>query len=125
LELCTGGIIGLGETPAQRLELILALAEIYPEEVTINILVPIPGTPLELQTPIEKSEIIRMFSVIRFLLPESVIKISGGRETNLEDSGEELLQSGANGIITEGYLTLGGNKTEQDIKMIKKIGLEV
>jgi biotin synthase len=125
LELCTGGIIGLGETPKQRLELVLELAAIYPEEVTINLLVPVPGTPLELQTPLEQSEIVRMFSVIRFLLPESVIKISGGRETNLDDSGEELLQSGANGIITSGYLTMGGNEAEKDIKMIKKIGLEV
>jgi biotin synthase len=124
LELCTGGIIGLGETAKQRLEFVLELAAIYPEEVTINILVPVPGTPLELQTPLEKSEIVRMFSVIRFLLPESVIKISGGRESNLDDSGEELLQSGANGIITAGYLTMGGNEAEEDIKMIKKIGLE-
>ncbi|MFQ5440465.1 MAG: biotin synthase BioB [Nitrosopumilaceae archaeon] len=125
LELCTGGIIGLGETQDQRIELVLELASIYPEEITINMLVPVPGTPLELQTPLEKSEITRMFSVIRFLLPESVIKISGGRETNLEDSGEELLQSGANGIITSGYLTLGGNEAKKDIEMIKKIGLEV
>ncbi|QUC65405.1 biotin synthase BioB [Nitrosopumilus sp. K4] len=124
LELCTGGIIGLGETRKQRLELTIELAALFPEEVTINILVPIPGTPLELQTPLPKSEIIRMFSVIRFLLPESVIKISGGRETNLDDSGEELLQSGANGIITSGYLTMGGNNAEKDIEMIKKIGLE-
>jgi biotin synthase len=124
LELCTGGIIGLGETRKQRLELTLELAAIYPEEVTINMLVPVPGTPLELQTHLEKSEIIRMFSVVRFLLPESVIKISGGREVNLDDSGEELLQSGANGIITSGYLTMGGNEAEKDIKMIKKIGLE-
>lgn len=124
LELCTGGIIGLGETKKQRLELVLELAAIYPEEVTINILVPVPGTPLELQTPLENSEIVRMFSIIRFLLPDSVVKISGGRETNLDDSGEQLLQSGANGIITSGYLTMGGNEAEKDIKMIKKIGLE-
>jgi biotin synthase len=124
LELCTGGIIGLGETRKQRLELTLELAAIYPEEVTINMLVPVPGTPLELQTPLEKSEIVRMFSVIRFLLPESVIKISGGREVNLDDSGEELLQSGANGIITSGYLTMGGNEAEKDKQMIKNIGLE-
>ena len=124
LELCTGGIIGLGETRAQRLELSLELARLYPEEVTINILVPIPGTPLELQTELANSEIIRIFSVIRFLLPESVIKISGGRETTLDDSGEELLQSGANGIITGGYLTLGGNKAEKDREMIEKIGLK-
>ena len=124
LELCTGGIIGLGETRKQRMELALELATLYPEEVTINILVPVPGTPLELQTKLENSEIVRMFSVIRFLLPESVIKISGGRETNLADSGEELLKSGANGIITSGYLTVGGNEPDKDFKMIKKIGLE-
>jgi biotin synthase len=124
LELCTGGIIGLGETRAQRLELTLELARLYPEEVTINILVPVPGTPLELQADLPNSEIVRMFSVIRFLLPESVIKISGGRETNLDDSGEELLQSGANGIITAGYLTMGGNEAEKDRKMIEKIGLK-
>jgi len=124
LELCTGGIIGLGETRKQRIELALELAALYPEEVTINILVPVPGTPLELQTKLENLEIVRMFSVIRFLLPESVIKISGGRETNLDDSGEELLQSGANGIITSGYLTMGGNNSEKDLEMIKKIGLE-
>ena len=124
LELCTGGIIGLGETREQRLELTLELARLYPEEVTINILVPVPGTPLELQADLPNSEIVRMFSVIRFLLPESVIKISGGRETNLDDSGEELLQSGANGIITAGYLTMDGNKAEKDRKMIEKIGLQ-
>lgn len=124
LELCTGGIIGLGETREQRLELTLELARLYPEEVTINILVPVPGTPLELQADLPNSEIVRMFSVIRFLLPESVIKISGGRETSLDDSGEELLQSGANGIITAGYLTMGGNEAEKDRQMIEKIGLQ-
>jgi len=124
LELCTGGIIGLGETREQRLELTLELARLFPEEVTINILVPVPGTPLELQADLPNSEIVRMFSVIRFLLPESVIKISGGRESNLDDSGEELLQSGANGIITAGYLTIDGNEAEKDRKMIEKIGLQ-
>ena len=124
LELCTGGIIGLGETREQRLELILELARLFPEEVTINILVPVPGTPLELQTPLEKSEIVRMFATIRFLLPESVIKISGGRETQTNDNGEELLLSGANGIITSGYLTMGGNEAEKDKLMIEKIGLK-
>ena len=124
LELCTGGIIGLGETREQRMEMTLELARIYPEEVTINILVAVPGTPLELQVNLPNSEITRIFSVIRFLLPESVIKISGGRETNLDDSGEKLLQSGATGIITQGYLTMDGNDAQKDRKMIEKIGLE-
>jgi biotin synthase len=57
------------------------------------------------------------------ILPESVIKISGGRETNLDDSGEELLQSGANGIITAGYLTMTGNEAKKDLEMIERIGL--
>lgn len=124
LELCTGGIIGMGETRDQRLELALELATIAPEEVTVNILVPVPGTPLELQTQLPENEIIRMFALLRFMLPDSIIKISGGRETELTDEGEQLLQSGANGIITSGYLTMGGNQPQKDIKMIKKIGLE-
>ena len=124
LELCTGGIIGMGETREQRLELILELARINPEEITMNLLVPVPGTPLELQTPLPVDEILRTFAVIRFLLPKSIIKISGGREVNLEDDGEELLLSGANGIISAGYLTLGGNEMKKDLKMIKKINLE-
>ena len=114
----------MGETREQRLELALELATIAPEEVTINILVPVPGTPLELQTHLSEKEIIRMFALLRFMLPDSIIKISGGRETELTDEGEQLLQSGANGIITSGYLTMGGNQPQKDIKMIKKIGLE-
>ena len=124
LELCTGGIIGMGETREQRLELVADLAKIEPEEVTINLLVAIPGTPLELQTPISFEEILRVFAVTRFALPKSIIKISGGREVHLEDSGEELLLSGANGIISAGYLTLGGNPMKKDLEMIKKINLE-
>jgi biotin synthase len=124
LELCTGGIIGMGETRTQRLELIADLAKLEPEEVTINLLVAIPGTPLELQTPISFEEILRVFAVTRFALPKSIIKISGGREVHLEDSGEELLLSGANGIISAGYLTLGGNPMNKDLEMIKKIKLE-
>ena len=124
LELCTGGIIGMGESREQRLELALELSRLEPEEVTINILVPFPGTPLELQSPLPTSEIVRVFSLVRFLLPTAIIKISGGRETKLSDSGKEILQSGANGIITSGYLTLDGNSSEKDFEMIKEIGLE-
>jgi len=124
LQLCTGGILGMGETRSQRLELVLDIATLKPEEVTMNILVVMPGTPLELQTPLPTSEIIRTFAVLRFLLPNAIIKISGGREINLNDDGEELLQSGANGIITSGYLTMEGNNSKKDILMIKKIGLE-
>ena len=124
LELCTGGIIGMGETREQREELILAISKLNPEEVTVNLLVPFPGTPLELQTPLSLEEILRTFAVLRFLLPKSIIKISGGREVNLNDDGKELLLSGANGIISAGYLTLDGNSMQKDVKMIKEIDLE-
>ena len=124
LELCTGGIIGIGETRKQREELILEIADLEPEEVTVNMLVPMPGTPLELQSKLELQEIIRVFATIRFLLPNSIIKISGGRELNLDDDGQKLLLSGANGIISAGYLTMDGNPVEKDKKMINEINLE-
>ena len=124
LELCTGGIIGMGETRNQREELVQAIGRLDPEEVTVNLLVPFPGTPLELQTPLNLEEILRVFAVLRFLLPKSIIKISGGREVNLKDDGKELLLSGANGIISAGYLTLDGNSMQKDVKMIEEIDLE-
>ncbi len=124
LELCTGGIIGLGETRKQREELILEISELEPEEVTVNMLVPMPGTPLELQTQLDITEILRVFSTLRFLLPKSIIKISGGREVNLKDDGQKLLLSGANGIISAGYLTMGGNAIKKDAEMINEINLE-
>jgi len=125
LELCTGGIIGLGETKKQREELIFEIADFAPEEVTVNLLVPMPGTPLELQKPIANVEILKVFSTLRFLLPHSIIKISGGRELHLEDDGKKLLLAGANGIISAGYLTMDGNSIQKDFKMIKEINLEV
>jgi len=124
LELCTGGIIGLGETRKQREELILEISELEPEEVTVNMLVPMPGTPLELQTQLDITEILRVFSILRFLLPKSIIKISGGREVNLKDDGQKLLLSGANGIISAGYLTMDGNAIKKDTEMINEINLE-
>ena len=124
LELCTGGIIGMGETRNQRKEFVIQIAELNPEEVTINLLVPFPGTPLEIQKQLEIEEILRVFAILRFLLPKSIIKISGGREVNLVDDGKELLLSGANGIISSGYLTLGGNSMNKDTEMIKEINLE-
>ena len=124
LELCTGGIIGMGESREQRLELAMELASIRPEEVTINILVPVIGTPQELQAPLPEGEAARLFALLRFMLPDSIIKISGGRESQLADDGESLLRGGANGIITSGYLTMGGNTARKDLGMIEKIGLE-
>lgn len=124
LELCCGGIIGMGETRMQRLELGLDLAGLSPEECPINMLVPQKGTPLELQTRLSISEILRTIAVFRFLMPKTILKIAGGREVYLANDQEKVLLGGANGIITGGYLTIGGNSPPDDFQMISKIGLE-
>ena len=124
LELCCGGIIGMGETRMQRLELGLDLAKLAPEECPINILVPQKGTPLETQPRISLSEILRTIAVFRFLMPKTILKIAGGREVYLSSEQEKALLGGANGIITGGYLTIGGNSPDKDFEMISRIGLE-
>lgn len=124
LELCCGGIIGMGETRMQRLELGLNLAILAPEECPINILVPQKGTPLQLQPRLSLTEILRTIAVFRFLMPKTILKIAGGREVYLENEQEKALLGGANGIITGGYLTIGGNPPMKDFEMISKIGLE-
>ena len=124
LELCCGGIIGMGETRMQRLELGIDLADLSPEECPINILVPQKGTPLEIQTKLSLSEILRTIAVFRFLMPKTILKIAGGREVHLANEQEKVLLGGANGIITGGYLTIGGNTANEDMQMISRIGLE-
>ena len=124
LELCCGGIIGMGESRMQRLEMGLDLAELRPEECPINILVPQKGTPLESQTKLSLGEILRTIAVYRFLMPKTILKIAGGREIHLANDQERVLLGGANGIITGGYLTIGGNTPKDDLQMISRIGLE-
>jgi len=124
LELCCGGILGMGESRMQRLELGLDLAKLNPEECPINILVPQKGTPLELQPKLSIGEILRTVAVFRFLMPKTILKIAGGREIHLVNDQEKVLLGGANGIITGGYLTIGGNTPQEDFQMISKIGLE-
>ena len=124
LELCCGGIIGMGESRMQRLEMGLDLSELSPEECPINILVPQNGTPLESQKKLSLGEILRTIAAYRFLMPKTILKIAGGREIHLANDQEKVLLGGANGIITGGYLTIGGNTPKDDFQMISKIGLE-
>lgn len=124
LELCCGGILGMGETRMQRLELGLDLAKLNPEECPINILVPQKGTPLEMQHNLTLGDILRTIAVFRFLMPKTILKIAGGREIHLANQQEKALLGGANGIITGGYLTIDGNSPKEDLQMISRIGLE-
>jgi len=125
LELCCGGIIGMGESPEQRLELAFSLADLHPDEVPLNILISREGTPLMSNHPLTNEDIIKTIAVWRFIMPTTILKIAGGREKYFRDKGRYALQAGANGIISGGYLTTDGNTHNNDIKMIKEIGLEV
>ena len=123
LELCCGGIIGMGETRRQRIELAFSISSLKPDEVPINILIPRKGTPKELDNcSIHQIDIIRTIAVWRFIMPKTILKIAGGREVYFNDSGRLALQAGANGIITGGYLTTNGNEPNKDFQMIHKIG---
>jgi biotin synthase len=124
LDLCSGGILGMGETIEQRIELGFALEAIHPDEVPINILIGREGTPMFGFNPISPEEIIKAIATFRFMMPKTIIKIAGGREVHLKHNDRIILKAGANGIITGGYLTTKGNKASEDLKMIKEIGLK-
>jgi biotin synthase len=124
LELCCGGIIGMGETVQQRVELGFALQSLQPDEVPVNILIAREGTPFSNYTPISTEEVIKTIATFRFLMPKTIIKIAGGREVHLKKDDKTVLKAGANGIITGGYLTTSGNKPKDDIQMIKEIGFK-
>lgn len=125
LELCCGGIIGMGESKRQRIELAFSLSALEPDEVPVNILIAREGTPKELDNcTIDPVDIIRTIAVWRFIMPKTILKIAGGREVHFSDGGKLALQAGANGIITGGYLTTNGNEPNKDIQMIHEIGLD-
>ena len=124
LELCCGGIIGMGETPIHRLELAYAIRNLSPNEVPVNILIPKPGTPFECLHGVSPIEAIKTISVWRFLMPTPIIKIAAGREVYFKDDDNLALRAGANGIITGGYLTTNGNDPSRDLQMIQNIGTD-
>ncbi len=124
LQLCSGGIIGMGESARQRIELAFSLASLDPEEVPVNILIGREGTPLAGLEPLDPLEAIKTIAVWRFIMPKTILKIAGGREVHLKDNDKLALKAGANGIITGGYLTTGGNQANRDIAMIREIGLK-
>lgn len=123
LELCCGGIIGMGETAMQRLELAYSIRNLTPNEVPINILIPKSGTPFENLHGVSPIDAIKTIAVWRFLMPTPIIKIAAGREVYFRDNDNLALRAGANGIITGGYLTTNGNDPSRDLQMIQDIGI--
>ncbi len=123
--ICCGGIIGLGESPEQRLELALSLRQLGIDCIPLNILNRRPGTPLEHSASIPPMEIIKTISLFRLVLPKGTIKIAGGREANLRDLQSLALLAGANGLIVGNYLTTPGRNAEDDFRMIKDLGFQL
>ncbi|WP_455684918.1 biotin synthase BioB [Thomasclavelia sp.] len=124
LEICSGGIMGMGESWNDRLDLAFELKNLKVNSIPINILNPIPGTPLQDYSPLAKEEIERIMAIFRFIHPTAVLRMAGGRGL-LEDKGMSIYKSGGNGAITGDMLTTQGITIAEDKKLIKMLGFEV
>ena len=123
VEICSGGIFGMGETREDRIRFAFELRPYELHCLPINILNPRPGTPLQDQTPIDPFEIVKTVAIFRFIHPKANIKLAGGRELNLGVYFQEkTLRGGANGLVVGGYLTTGGNPLGEDFAMLEHAG---
>jgi len=125
LELCCGGIIGMGETLDDRIDFLLALQELQPEEVPVNFLNPRPGTPLADRPVLEPNEALQFIALTRFALPNALIRLAGGREITLRGMQDLGIRAGANGLILGNYLTTQGRADEDDFAMLERLGFTV
>jgi biotin synthase len=125
LEICSGGIFGLGESPEQRLELAFTLRDMEVDSAALNFLNPISGTPLERTTALPPLEILKSVALFRFIIPDKYIRICGGREVGLRDLHPLIFWAGANGIMIGNYLTTKGRDYRTDLQMIDDLGMEV
>ncbi len=121
LEVCSGGIIGLGETVEDRIDMAFELKDLKIQSIPLNLLNPIEGTPLEGVDKVTEEDFIKIIAIYRFIHPHAVIRLAGGRNL-LTEFGRELFIGGVNGTITGELLTTYGNRTESDIKMIRELG---
>ncbi len=124
IKICSGGIIGMGETRADRCELAFALREIGARVVPINILNPIKGTPFEDQPPLPVLEILKTIACFRFILPRQEIMVAGGRTVNLRDAQSMVFLAGASALMVGNYLTTLNQPVEKDLQMLKDLGLD-
>jgi biotin synthase len=126
MEVCCGGIIGMGETVAQRAEFAAQLAELDPDEVPMNFLIPNPGTPYEHYPVVDGTEALRTVAAFRLALPHTILRFAGGRELTLGDLGaEQGMLGGINAIIVGNYLTNLGRPAEQDIRMLGELKMPI
>lgn len=124
LEICSGGIIGMGETWEDRIDMAISLSELDVVSIPLNALMPIKGTPFEELPIISEEDILRTVAIFRLINPKADIRLAAGRSI-MKNSGEKAFLSGANATITGNMLTTSGNNIKQDIKMLTKLGFDL
>lgn len=124
MAICSGGIIGMGETEEDRVDFAIMLREMGVDSVPMNILNPIKGTPLEGTPLLPEEDIVRCAAVWRFILPKQVIRFAGGRGRVSKENMERIFRGGVNGAIMGDMLTTVGNTIREDKEMLGRIGLE-
>lgn len=124
LRVCCGGILGLGESPEQRLELALTLRELEVDSVPLNFLNPIAGTPLAGSAYLTPLDCLRAIALFRYLLPKTSLRVCGGREHNLRDLQSWIFLAGADGVMIGNYLTTSGRKLDDDLRMFRDLEME-
>jgi biotin synthase len=126
MEVCCGGIIGMGESLAQRAEFAAQLAELEPDEVPMNFLIPNPGTPYEHYPVVAGAEALRTVAAFRLAMPRTILRFAGGRELTLGDLGaEQGMLGGINAIIVGNYLTNLGRPAQQDLNMLGELKMPI
>lgn len=121
LEVCSGGIFGLGESETDRLSMAMSLVEYGIDSVPLNVLIPLPGTPCAGLAPLAIKEILRAIALYRLILPKAAIRLAAGRESALADFLSSAFMGGADGMMIGGYLTQRGRSPEADLKFAEDI----
>ena len=124
IKICSGGILGMGETREDRCELAFALKALGVHIVPMNFLNPIAGTPFAQREPLPPLEILKSIACFRFILPKQEITVAGGRTVNLRDLQSLIFMAGASGLMVGNYLTTLNQPVEKDLQMIKDLGLD-
>jgi biotin synthase len=124
IKICSGGILGMGETREDRCDLAFALKELGAHIVPMNFLNPIKGTPLGNQKPLPPLEILKSIACFRFILPKQEIMVAGGRTVNLRDLQSQIFMAGASALMVGNYLTTPNQPVEKDLQMLKDLGLD-